>query len=49
METNFKEFIDKNKDKIISITPKNPTISKDDEWREETEWDNLYNKIRKEV
>lgn len=28
----FKEFLQKNKELIDSITPKNPTISKEDEW-----------------
>lgn len=29
---NFKELLQKNKELIDSITPKNPTISKEDEW-----------------
>ncbi len=31
----FNEFLKANKDKIDAITPKNPTISKDDEWNDE--------------
>lgn len=33
------ELIKKNQEKIKSITPVNPTISKDDEWRNEKEWE----------
>lgn len=35
----FNEFLKVNKEKIDSITPKNPTIGKDDEWNYE-DWDN---------
>ncbi len=42
----FQEFLKQNRDKIIAITPKNPTIAKDDEWWDETEWDDLYNKLK---
>lgn len=43
---NFEEFIKKNKDKIYSNTPKNPKISKDDEWAKETEWDKLFEELK---
>ena len=35
----FNKFLLENSAKINSITPKNPSISKDDEWRTETFWD----------
>ena len=38
------EFVKKNKAKIDSITPRNPTISKDDEWRDES-YDEDYRRI----
>lgn len=34
----FNEFIKENKVKIDKITPKNPTITKNDEWARE-DWD----------
>ncbi|MDO4562233.1 MAG: hypothetical protein Q4C12_00205 [Clostridia bacterium] len=40
------ELLRKNKDKIKSITPSNPPISKDDEWRDEDEWDDLYKELQ---
>jgi hypothetical protein len=50
---NFSEFLEKNKAKIRkvadSITKKNengiPVISKDDPWRKEHEWDDLYKEL----
>jgi hypothetical protein len=46
----FKEFLKANKEKIRNITESNtvrnkdgvPVITKDDPWRNETEWDSLY-------
>lgn len=38
---NFNEFLKMNKEIINNITPKNPTISKNDEWVSETEWDDV--------
>lgn len=38
----FNEFLRLNKAKIDAMTPKNPTISKDDEWVNETFWDTDY-------
>jgi hypothetical protein len=38
----FNDFLKLNKNKIIAITPKNPTIKKDDEWTRETCWDTDY-------
>lgn len=31
--------------KIKSITPVNPPIKKNDEWRDETHWDKLYEEL----
>lgn len=39
------ELIRNNKDKIKSITPVNPAIEKNDEWRNEDEWDELYKEL----
>ena len=38
----FKEFIQSNRDNIYSNTPKQTTISQDDEWFYEDEWDRLF-------
>ena len=35
----FNNFLSENLTKIKSIVPKNPSITKDDEWRKETFWD----------
>lgn len=35
----FNQFLKTNKDKISSIVPKNPSISKSDEWYREDFWD----------
>lgn len=35
----FNQFLQANKEKINSVVPKNPSISKDDEWRQEDFWD----------
>ena len=40
----FREFLRVNKSKIDSIVPKNPCISKDDEWRKEDFWDKRKDK-----
>ena len=42
----LRDFIKKNKSKIDAITPRNYTISKDDEWRKETCWDKLSEEIK---
>lgn len=42
IDNNFKEFIVNHKDYILSTTPKSPSISSDDEWINETEWDGLF-------
>jgi len=47
-------FIQQNKNKIKKVSEKNITknkeglivLSKDDEWRNETEWDNFYKDVR---
>lgn len=35
----FNKFLAINKETINSIVPRNPSISKDDEWRNEDFWD----------
>lgn len=35
----FNQFLNANREKINSIVPKNPSISKSDEWRNENFWD----------
>lgn len=35
----FNQFLQTNKKKINSVIPKNPSIIKSDEWRNETFWD----------
>ena len=35
----FNQFLKVNKEKINSIVPKNPSISKSDEWRHEDFWE----------
>lgn len=44
----FNEFLRLNRSKIAKITPKNPTISKNDEWYRETFWDTDYKEKNKE-
>lgn len=34
-----------NEKKIQAITPKNPSIKKNDEWRKDTHWDSLYKEL----
>lgn len=41
------EFIKANSARIHSITPRNPTIKKNDEWRDEDFWDDLCRKKTK--
>lgn len=36
--SSFNDFLKMNKAKINSVVPKNPSISKDDEWRAEEFW-----------
>jgi len=38
----FKKFITDNKDKIYANTPAINSLSLDDEWIDETEWDDLF-------
>ena len=40
------ELLKQNREKIKSIAPLNPTLSKDDEWRNEHEWDELYKETK---
>jgi len=48
MNTKFNEFIKNNKELINSITPKNPSISADDEWREDNEFNRWCDNYIKE-
>jgi len=41
----FNKFINDNKEKINAITPKNPTLAADDEWREDNEWNRYYDNL----
>ena len=43
----LQEFLNANKDKIKSVTPTNPSLKSDDEWRDESEWDKLYEDLTK--
>lgn len=42
---NFKSFVTDNKDKIYANTPVVNSISKDDDWVNETEWDDLFREL----
>ena len=44
----FSEFVKKNRDKILRVTPQNPSVKRDDEWVKESEWDK-YNRHLMEV
>lgn len=35
----FNQFLQANKEKINSVVPTNPSITKSDEWRQEDFWD----------
>ena len=39
---NLKKFIADNKDRIYANTPAISAISENDEWANETEWDDLF-------
>ena len=41
----FKKFISDNKDKIYANTPKVNSLSYDDEWVDETEWNELFHEL----
>ena len=41
-DKNFNQFLKDNQQKILATTPINPSIPRNDEWVNETEWD-LYN------
>ena len=53
--TNFKEFLELNNERIRWVTSKNTivnlygdvVITKDDIWRQETEWDTMYQELRR--
>ncbi len=38
----FADFLKENNEKIHKATPVNPPLEKDDVWRKETCWDDLY-------
>ena len=44
----FNEFLKANKTKINTIIPKNPSITKDDEWYNENCWDEDNKECSKE-
>ena len=47
---NFHQYFIDNWDKIFEIAKSYTTpISKDDPWLQETEWDDLFNKLRKDI
>lgn len=41
----FKSFMSENKEKIYANTPVITSISDDDEWVDETEWDCLFHEL----
>ena len=45
LDTMLLNLIQDNIEKIKSTTPKNPSIEKGDEWRPETNWDNLHKEL----
>lgn len=52
----LEQYLGENKEKVYNFAKNNakynaqnrPIISKDDEWIKETEWDELYNKLKKD-
>lgn len=49
LEFMMKNLVKNNIIKIRSTTPENPSIKKDDEWREEDFWDELYKELSKQL
>ena len=47
LDVMMKNLVKNNIAKIKSTTPVNPSIKKDDEWREENSWDELYKEMSK--
>lgn len=47
LDVMMKDLVKNNIIKIKSTTPVNPSIKKDDEWREEDFWDELYKELSK--
>lgn len=51
----LEQYLKENKEKVYNFAKNNakynvqnrPIISKDDEWIKETEWDELYNKLKR--
>ena len=41
----FKAFINENKNSIYATTPQVNSISADDEWADEAEWDDLFEEL----
>lgn len=47
LDVMMKNLVKNNIIKIKLTTPENPSIKKDDEWREEDLWDELYKGLSK--
>lgn len=47
LDVMMKNLVKNNIAIIKSTTPVNPSIKKDDEWREENSWDELYKELSK--
>ena len=41
------ELLKRNEQKIRLNTPKNPCLTKDDEWYHDEKWDNFYEELAK--
>lgn len=46
-DNDFTSFIKENKALIYAMTPKVNSISRDDEWADENEWDELFEELTK--
>lgn len=42
----FNSFLERNREEIYAMTPKGNVISSDDEWNNETEWDDLFQELK---
>ena len=45
LDTTLLKLVQDNAVKIKATTLKNPSIEKDDEWRDENHWDKLYKEL----
>lgn len=45
---NFKKFLQDNKEKINSITPRNPSIKRTDEWYHEDFWEDHLKELKEQ-